>query len=84
MGESVCVQIQNDVNETAKLLKIVLNGDQSASELLAEEVHKNIELESVPVCLDLPHDISTLSCEELGIWIDPIGKFQLSIIKNLC
>ncbi|KAL3280327.1 hypothetical protein HHI36_017816 [Cryptolaemus montrouzieri] len=72
LGETITVEIKNDVEHTSELLEIVLNGDKKAANILAEEVHKTISLD----------DINTISCSEsfsvnvdnLGVWIDPIDS----------
>lgn len=70
LGESVCVKIGENETETASCLEKVLDGNKIAANVLASEVHKNIELSShfdnIP---ELPNDIDYL---DIGIWIDPI------------
>lgn len=71
LGESVSVKVGDNEDETAKCLQIVLNGDTTAAEVLALEVHKTIDYNSnLGIVPDLPDDFNY---SEIGIWIDPIG-----------
>ncbi|KAK5650036.1 hypothetical protein RI129_001065 [Pyrocoelia pectoralis] len=73
IGEKIIVQVQSDVALTANLLQTVLNDDNVAAKLLAEEVHKSISLEDVDVSLNNIKDVE-LDYRQLGIWIDPIDS----------
>lgn len=59
--------------ETTLLLARVMGNDTETASFLATEVHKNIQLKDVQTVQDIPNNF-TLSIEDLGIWIDPIGK----------
>ncbi|KAF5305497.1 hypothetical protein FQA39_LY01588 [Lamprigera yunnana] len=74
IGEEVVVQIQEAVDDTANVLMKVLNGDNVAAKLLAEEVHRQVALEDVDAFAEyLPENVQ-LDCEGLGVWIDPIDS----------
>lgn len=66
------MDIKEDHQETADLLENVLNGDKKAASLLAEEVHRIIEIEEVNT--KIPEEKCRLEVEKIGIWIDPIGN----------
>lgn len=51
-----------------------MGNDAVAAELLATEVHKNVQLSDVPNMLEIPTDFD-INVDDLGIWIDPIGKY---------
>lgn len=57
--------------ETSCLLEKVLNGDTKAANLLAVEVHKDIEIETITS--NIPELDFEIDLEILGVWIDPIG-----------
>lgn len=57
-----------------QLLTKVMNNDAVAAELLAAEVHKDVQLSDVPITLDIPNDFD-INVDDLGIWIDPIGRY---------
>lgn len=68
LGEQVEVRVCKTVQETASLLEKVLDGNHSASSLLANAVH--IELSDPPLQLGpLP-----LDTRNIGIWVDPLGE----------
>jgi len=71
LGESINVQIFSDSINTMERLKVVLNGDARAAQLLSKEVHKDFQLQTSYDIPDLPKD---LDYSNLGIWIDPIGN----------
>ena len=73
LGESITVSVQSKVEETADLLRKVLNGNEDAARLLAEEVHRTIVADDSELT-HLPNDVFT-SYQDIGIWIDPIGKY---------
>lgn len=50
-----------------------MGNDTETANFLATEVHKNIQLKDVQTVQDIPNDF-TLPIEDLGIWIDPIGR----------
>lgn len=71
LGETVNIEVFDDQSDTSACLLKVLNGDSVAAELLAEEVHKTVDtnMDSIP---ELPDG---LNYSNMGIWVDPIGKF---------
>lgn len=79
MGESVIVEVCSCSKDTTQLLTKVMGNDVVAAELLAAEVHKNIQLSDVPITLDIPNDFD-INVDDLGIWIDPIGRYISAII----
>lgn len=71
MGETISVEVKASQEETSSLLEKVLNGDRLAADLLAFEVHKDIEIETIKTVL--PHGKFDIDLSSLGVWIDPIG-----------
>ena len=68
LGEQIDVHVCDKVEETASLLEKVLNGNHTASLLLANAVH--VELNDPPLQLGpLP-----LNTSNIGIWVDPLGE----------
>lgn len=82
LGESVVVEICEDPADTRAMLLKVLNGNEGAASSLADEIHKNVEVEEFQ---DLPEVAACVDHEKIGIWIDPIGiwlKPNLNLINN--
>ncbi|KAL0128257.1 hypothetical protein PUN28_003489 [Cardiocondyla obscurior] len=73
MGESIIVEVCPSSKDTTQLLTKVMGNDVVAAELLAAEVHKDIQLSDVPITLDIPNDFD-VNVDDLGIWIDPIDS----------
>ncbi|GLV42094.1 Inositol polyphosphate 1-phosphatase [Carabus blaptoides fortunei] len=74
LGETIEISVQQTENETADLLKIVLDGNSHAARILAAEVHRTISLSDINVGNNsIPEDIH-LDTDNLGIWIDPIDS----------
>ena len=73
MGESIVVRVCPTSEETTQLLAKVMGSDIATAELLAMEVHKDIEFLDVPMIPELPLDID-VNVDDLGIWIDPIDS----------
>ncbi|XP_018342321.1 PREDICTED: inositol polyphosphate 1-phosphatase [Trachymyrmex septentrionalis] len=73
LGESIIVEICSCSKDTTQLLTKVMGNDAVAAELLAAEVHKDVQLSDVPITLDIPNDFD-VNIEDLGIWIDPIDS----------
>ncbi|XP_055851090.1 inositol polyphosphate 1-phosphatase [Episyrphus balteatus] len=70
IGETVTVEIGETPTETADCLEKVLDGNRSAADVLAEEVHRFVNYaDQVGDLPDLPDD---LDYNDIGIWIDPI------------
>lgn len=69
LGETITVQIFENLDETAERLCSVLNGNDECGRILAEEVHRDIILDNSD---ELPKDEISLDFDDLGIWIDPI------------
>ncbi|VEN57918.1 unnamed protein product [Callosobruchus maculatus] len=91
LGEKICVQVEETEEKTAHLLKRVLSGDQLAANLLAAEVHKEIDLKDVDT--NIPSTDFEVDLHDLAIWIDPIdctaeyihggqGEVDSGIYKN--
>ncbi|XP_074032748.1 inositol polyphosphate 1-phosphatase isoform X2 [Leptinotarsa decemlineata] len=70
LGQEICVEVMPSQQETSNLLEKVLNGDRIAAELLAAEVHKEIELAEINTTI--PQQDFCIDLTELGVWIDPI------------
>lgn len=51
-----------------------MGNDAVAAQLLATEVHRDVQLSDVPNMLEIPTDFE-INVDDLGIWIDPIGKY---------
>lgn len=73
LGESVVVRVCSTMEETTQLLTKVMGNDVVAAQLLAAEVHKDIQFSDVPNTLEIPINLD-INMDDLGIWIDPIGK----------
>ncbi|XP_012524673.1 inositol polyphosphate 1-phosphatase isoform X4 [Monomorium pharaonis] len=73
MGESIFVEVCSCSKDTTQLLTKVMGNDAVAAELLATEVHKDVQLSDVPIVLDIPNDFD-INVDDLGIWIDPIDS----------
>lgn len=73
IGESIVVGICPTSEETTQLLAKVMGSDIATAELLATEVHKDIQFLDIPMIATLPIDFDA-DINDLGIWIDPIGK----------
>ncbi|CAH1239080.1 INPP1 [Branchiostoma lanceolatum] len=71
LGETVTVQVQPSLQQTADLLCTVLDGNQHAATLLAQAVHWEVAMEMDERLTAAASDISV---ESLGIWIDPIDS----------
>ncbi|XP_025989066.1 inositol polyphosphate 1-phosphatase isoform X2 [Solenopsis invicta] len=74
MGESIIVEVCSCSKDTTQLLTKVMSNDVVAAELLAAEVHKDVQLSDVPITLDIPTDFD-INVDDLGIWIDPIADY---------
>lgn len=73
MGESIVVEVCPTVEETTELLAKVMGSDIATAELLATEVHKNVQFLDIPMVVELPFDFD-IDIYDLGIWIDPIDS----------
>lgn len=69
MGESIIVQVCPTIEETIQLLAKVMGSDITTAELLATQVHKDVQFLDVPMIAELPSDFS-INVDDLGIWID--------------
>lgn len=69
LGETITVQIFENLDETAERLCNVLNGNDECGRILAAEVHRDIVLDNFD---ELPKDEISLDFDDMGIWIDPI------------
>ncbi len=80
IGESITVQIKENVSETAKLLTAVMgeyrNSSNRAMTILAEEIHRQLDDHDTEVIPQNIADGITTTYENLGVWIDPIGNNQ--------
>lgn len=74
MGETVSVEIDETAEGTADCLEKVLDGNRTAAEVLAEEVHREVDYsDTVGEIPDLPDDVDYA---DIGVWIDPIGELR--------
>ena len=74
LGKTIVVEVCSTSTETTKLLAEVLNDDAEIAELLACEIHKEISLGELPIQVDTELCDFNIDIDDLGIWIDPIGK----------
>lgn len=73
-GEEIRIEVQDDISATSKHLVTVLDGNESAALLLADIIHAEISLGADETqALEDKLDFE-LPLDQLGIWIDPIGK----------
>ncbi|XP_044762186.1 inositol polyphosphate 1-phosphatase [Coccinella septempunctata] len=72
LGQEITVEIKKTLQETADLLRIILNGDSTAAYLLAEEVHRHVDIRDVNT-KRVEYDW-WMDLQEIGIWIDPIDS----------
>lgn len=77
LGKTVVVEVCSTSAETTQLLAEVLDDDAEIAELLASEIHKEITLDEVPVDINIASCDFDIDIDDLGIWIDPIGKFLI-------
>lgn len=73
VGETIVVQVCPTIEETVQLLAKVMDSDIATAELLAAEVHRDIQFLDIPIVAELPFDFH-VDINELGIWIDPIDS----------
>ena len=85
LGESVQVRVCDTQNDTSKLLSKVLDGRQSAADILAKLVHSDISpTDDIEESLKKVPDEDDFNIDDYGIWIDPIGKFVFTFnIRSL-
>lgn len=70
LGEKIIVKVCPTEQETADLLRVVLDGNEASSKALAKVVHQEIAFEDPAldkVDVDIPQSI-------MGIWVDPIDS----------
>ena len=83
LGESVQVRVCDTQNDTSKLLSKVLDGRQSAADILAKLVHSDISpTDDIEESLKKVPDEDDFNIDDYGIWIDPIGKFDFIFIRS--
>ncbi|KAM7359319.1 inositol polyphosphate 1-phosphatase-like isoform 2-T6 [Cochliomyia hominivorax] len=71
-NEIVAIVVGENVSDTAECLLQILQSDyQEAAQILAEEVHRNVEFDK-QLHEDLPELPNDVDYSQLGIWIDPI------------
>lgn len=97
-GESVTIAVGETAEETAQCLGAILNGiviffiltlpyvniilpAVEAAEVLANEVHREVIYEEA-LLGEIPALPEDLDYGNLGIWIDPIGKFSFTYYKK--
>ncbi|EDV26661.1 uncharacterized protein TRIADDRAFT_22251 [Trichoplax adhaerens] len=80
IGESVIIEIKSTAQETANVLRRVLNNNEKASQLLAEIIHGDIQ------CQNNEHIFNkddTINIDNFGIWIDPLDGTNEYISQNV-
>lgn len=74
LGETISIEIKDSVEGTAETLEKILDGNSRAATILANEVHREIDIKDVNIG-DVPlPDALQVEMKTLGIWIDPIGN----------
>ncbi|XP_033334491.2 inositol polyphosphate 1-phosphatase [Megalopta genalis] len=73
IGETIIIKVCSTIEETTELLAKVMDSDITTAELLAIEVHKDVEFFDIPMVTKLPLDFD-INIDDLGIWIDPIDS----------
>lgn len=77
LGETISIEIKDDVEGTAATLEKILDGDSRAATILATEVHREVDISDANVdSVELPADLA-IDLTTLGIWIDPIGIYYI-------
>lgn len=71
LGESITVEVKECPGDTSAILCKVLDGNENAANLLAAEVHKEINLEED---FSKFSEFPELPVDQFGIWIDPIDS----------
>lgn len=87
LDETIKVEVCDTEQETSALLYKVLDRNQVAADLLSKQVHSNTSELSQFILADLEQvPDSSFNVDNLGIWIDPIGKVDPfdNIFKRLC
>ncbi|KAF3429517.1 hypothetical protein E2986_01860 [Frieseomelitta varia] len=82
MGESIVVKVCPTIGETTQLLAKVMGSDIATAELLATEVHKDVQFLDIPMVAELPLGFD-IDIYDLGIWIDPIVFVLKRCLENL-
>ncbi|MEE6523811.1 hypothetical protein FKM82_022869 [Ascaphus truei] len=70
LGEKILVQVCPTEEETASLLRKVLDGNEAASKVLARAVHQDVLLSDPAldaINVNIPQS-------DIAMWVDPIGK----------
>ncbi|KAI4501876.1 hypothetical protein M0802_003211 [Mischocyttarus mexicanus] len=78
-GKTIIVEVCSTCLETTNLLAEVMGNDIENATFLAEEVHKEIQLKDVNIMEKIPNHFN-LPMEDLGIWVDPIGRDLLTMV----
>lgn len=76
LGTSVIVEVCSTCIETSNLLSKVLDNDKYTANLLATEIHRDISITEVPNHVDSNTYELNIDVNDVGIWIDPIGKYS--------
>lgn len=70
-GTTIEVSIKESQDDTAQLLKEILDGNEEAAKALAEVIHTDVPMETDTKLQSLN---TSVSIENTGIWIDPIDS----------
>lgn len=81
-GNQITIEVQEDLTSTSEHLTTVLCGNETAARLLAELIHTDIVLETEEIRALEDQLAFELPLNELGIWIDPIGKYLINILQQ--
>lgn len=68
--------------ETTRLLAEVLDNDLDTANLLAAEIHRDVILSEVPIERKFDGCNINIDINDLGIWIDPIGIEDITILTT--
>lgn len=83
LGKTVIVRVCSTCMETTNLLTQVLDNDEHTAMLLASEIHRDISINEVPIDnIDLNSYHLEIDVNDVGIWIDPIGKNIYNLFIN--
>lgn len=75
-GESVAITVGSTCEETEACLLAILHDEQAeAAKILANEVHREIAYDK-EISEEIPELTNDVDYSQLGVWIDPIGRYM--------
>ncbi|XP_011313676.1 inositol polyphosphate 1-phosphatase [Fopius arisanus] len=72
LGTTVTVEVKPTQTETENLLAEILDNNTTTAEVLAKEIHREIDISEIPVDTGIDDLIFNIDVEDLAIWVDPI------------